>query len=78
VIAPVASGHEGEQGEVMPVLMDDQDVVTISKLVCVVVMVIAPLGGCAGVLPGVITGVNSLRAAGAGGFSLARGCALKN
>jgi len=73
VVGLVASRHDGEQRQIMTILMNNQMIVTVSKEITVPVGIVAPLGGRRGVVPIMAAAVYSLRATRAGGFS-PRGC----
>jgi len=70
VVALVATRHDGEEGKVVSVLMHHQMVVAVAEKIAIPVGIIAPFGGGRSVMPIMLTAIDSLRAAGACGFSI--------
>ncbi len=69
VVALIAAWHNGEQGQIVSVLVNNEMVVTVAKKKAVAVGIIAPLGSGRGIIAIVLAAIDPLRAAGTGGFS---------
>ena len=68
-IAFVAARQEGQQGQVVAVLVEHQVIIAIAKEVGVAVVIVAPFGGGRGIASLMVALVNALGEAVAGGFA---------